>query len=92
VRKTLTPATRVEPKVDACAEPASKVCEEELRVAWFATAGTLEIAQTGASESGLSSDNLWIAPTKPQGVSLWIVLRDERGGVDWRELRFDVVK
>jgi hypothetical protein len=27
---------------------------------------------------------VWIAPAEPGRVTLWVVLRDDRGGVAWR--------
>jgi hypothetical protein len=58
---------------------------ESLRVSWFATAGELEHDRTGRGEDELetSSDDTWTAPPTPGPVSLWVVLRDSRGGVDF---------
>jgi hypothetical protein len=36
------------------------------------------------------SDNAFTAPTRAGDVRVWIVLRDERGGVAWRALRLRV--
>ncbi len=65
---------------------------EELRVAWFANDGTFDIAQTGASASSTSSENSWTAPDRAKRVSLWLVLRDDRGGVDFRSVSVDVTR
>jgi hypothetical protein len=56
---------------------------ESLRVSWFATAGSFAHDRTGRGEDELetSSDNDWTAPTDGGPVSLWVVLRDSRGGV-----------
>ncbi len=60
---------------------------EQLRVSWFASSGHLAEARTGPDDlDALSARNEWIAPATSGPVHLWIVLRDERGGVDWREL------
>jgi hypothetical protein len=60
---------------------------ETLRVSWFATAGRFDEARTGrlAGEAEAThSDNHWTAPDKPSDVTLWTVLRDDRGGVSWQ--------
>jgi len=64
--------------------------QEELRAAWYATAGTFEEAQTAADESGVAARNRWTAPATAQAVTLWIVVRDDRGGADWREIQVQV--
>lgn len=48
---------------------------ETMRVSWFATAGTYEHDRTG------TPDNAWTAPSEPGTVQLFVVLRDDRGGV-----------
>ena len=63
------------------------------RVSWFASSGTFTDAHTGREEAGPddpSSDNTWLAPATPGAVFLWIVLRDDRGGVAWKGYRVDV--
>lgn len=64
------------------------VRRESLRVAWYATAGTYDQARTGASDADLSaqSNNGWRAPPQPGPATLWVVLRDSRGGVGFRQL------
>jgi hypothetical protein len=61
---------------------------EAISVAWYATAGELEVARTGrgADDAARTSTNTWTAPEHPGAVTLWIVLRDDRGGVSWRTL------
>lgn len=63
---------------------------EALRVSWFATAGKFEHDTTGrgAGEIETSTDVVWEAPLNAGAVHLWAVLRDSRGGVDFRA--FDV--
>jgi hypothetical protein len=66
---------------------------ESVRVSWFATAGSFDTDHTGRLESELaqtSSDNTWTAPKDPGPVFMWVVLRDDRGGVDWQSFRVDV--
>lgn len=61
---------------------------EAIRVAWYATAGSFEQASTGrgAQERVASSDNVWVAPEEAGAATLWVVLRDDRGGTSWREV------
>jgi hypothetical protein len=65
---------------------------EALRVAWYATAGTFDLTSTGraASERDATSDNTWTAPDEPGPATIWVVLRDDRGGASWRALTIDV--
>ena len=64
---------------------------ETMRLAWFATAGTIASDRTGreATDATTFSENTWTAPDTAGPVSLWIVLRDDRGGVGW--FRIDLV-
>jgi hypothetical protein len=38
-----------------------------------------------------TTDNAWTAPKDPAMVTMWVVLRDSRGGVDWRQFTVMVV-
>ena len=60
---------------------------EELTVSWFATGGEFDRDRTGTTEADTVSSigNSWIAPVTAGPVHLWIVLRDNRGGLDFRE-------
>jgi hypothetical protein len=76
-------------------DPASGVLvarRESMAVAWFATAGTFAIERAGRDNDDLAvtSDNTWQAPDAPGLVTMWVVLRDERGGVGWRQVTLDV--
>ena len=59
---------------------------ESLRVSWFTSSGRFAEERTGRSEGEADvsfSDNVWRAPAA--GVArIWVVLRDDRGGVGWR--------
>jgi hypothetical protein len=60
---------------------------EGMRVSWFSTAGTFRDARTGRTEQEADtsySANLWTAPAREGRVTLWVVLRDDRGGVSWQ--------
>lgn len=65
---------------------------EAISVAWYATDGTFDAARTGRADDDLepSSSNAWTAPTEPSDVLLWVVLRDDRGGVSWRRQLVEV--
>jgi hypothetical protein len=60
---------------------------EAIRISWFVTAGDLDADRTGRSESEAdknTSQNGWTAPNEAGVVSVWVVARDDRGGVGWR--------
>jgi len=63
---------------------------ELLSVAWFATGGVFESSVTDDPEEQDLTENVWTAPASPGSFGLWLVLRDDRGGVSWRELRVSV--
>ena len=60
--------------------------QERLRASWFATAGVFRNSRTQLrrGEDGSSSINIWTAPPRAQSVTLWLVLRDDRGGASWQ--------
>jgi hypothetical protein len=64
---------------------------ESLRVAWYTSGGRLDAATTGRAENdpATNSANTWTAPDAAGSTSLWLVLRDSRGGVDFAH--YDVV-
>jgi hypothetical protein len=59
---------------------------EALRVSWFAAGGAFDHDHTGrgADETDLFTDDGWTAPSSPGAIPAWVVLRDSRGGVDFR--------
>jgi hypothetical protein len=66
---------------------------EAMRVSWFASDGEYTDDHTGRLEDEytfLASDNTWTAPTTPGPVFLWVVLRDSRGGTNWKSFRLNV--
>jgi hypothetical protein len=69
-----------------------EVRRESLRVAWYGTAGTFENERTGVDEDDTKSrtSNRWTAPESRRELSLWMVLRDARGGVGFRGLKVRV--
>jgi hypothetical protein len=71
----------------------SLVVEREgMRVSWFATGGAFDLDHTGrdATDPASTSDNAWTAPRQGGQVHLWVVLRDDRGGVGWMAYVLDV--
>ncbi|MBX3261552.1 MAG: hypothetical protein KF782_17850 [Labilithrix sp.] len=74
------------------ANPETRTVQERregVRVAWFSTGGVFAEDQTGRSEQdadGTDTSNVWTAPSERGPVRLWTVIRDDRGGVGWREL------
>lgn len=58
---------------------------EAMRVSWYATVGTFDNERTS------DPDNTWTAPNEPGEVLLWIVVRDDRGGVAFAGYRVEVL-
>ena len=65
---------------------------ENLAYTWYATDGSFSARVTGGPRDGAGNeeplDTEWTAPeevTEPLDVSLWLVQRDERGGLNWYE-------
>jgi hypothetical protein len=65
---------------------------EAIAVAWYATGGVFDVDRSGRAGDELvtSSDNGWKAPSVAGPVTMWVVLRDERGGAGWQEYDIDV--
>jgi hypothetical protein len=65
---------------------------EGIHVSWYATAGSFARDRTGnaGTDDDTTSDNPWTAPSSAGTVNLWIVLRDDRGGIGWAEYVLDV--
>ncbi|HEX7671332.1 MAG TPA: hypothetical protein VF395_17180 [Polyangiaceae bacterium] len=65
---------------------------EAIRVSWFTTDGDYSHERTGRTEddSAVFSDNEFTAPSDRGRVFLWVVLRDDRGGVGFTGYRIDV--
>jgi hypothetical protein len=59
---------------------------EQMRVSWFASGGAFDNDRTGrdATDSTPNTSNGWVAPAAAGPVNIWVVLRDDRGGVGWR--------
>lgn len=59
------------------------VRRESMRLAWYATGGSYREERTGQDEDedGDRSRNEWQAPDRAGSATLWVVVRDARGGV-----------
>jgi hypothetical protein len=65
---------------------------EETVASWFATAGEFGAEQTTAQRTR-TLDNSFTAPTTPPPdgrISLYLVVRDQRGGVGWTSVELVV--
>lgn len=58
---------------------------ETIRVSWFATDGEFGEDRTGREDTDVSttSDNVWTTPAQGGTVTMWLVVRDSRGGAGW---------
>jgi hypothetical protein len=67
--------------------------QESLHMSWFVTGGTFEHDRTGvaAGEFVPSTSNQWTAPEQADTIYLWLVLRDSRGGIDYKGYQIQVV-
>jgi len=65
---------------------------ESLHFSWFVTSGEFEHDRTGVEESAMdnTSSNSWTADATAGPVHLWVVMRDSRGGTDFRAYNFQV--
>jgi hypothetical protein len=66
---------------------------EAIRISWYANDGSFEHDRTGSSEADAAivvSENEWTAPNTTGDVLLWVVIRDDRGGVGWQSYKLAV--
>jgi hypothetical protein len=63
---------------------------ESLQLAWFADGGRFALAHTAPPPGATDDSNSWTAPDTAGPVTVWIVLRDSRGGVDFTTLTLSV--
>ena len=63
--------------------------DEDMAFSWFTTAG--QISSTTSEQSGNADARYQVSPDTPPGPAfVWVVVRDQRGGVDWARIDFDV--
>ncbi len=69
-----------------------RMAEESIRQSLLMSRGSFEIEQTGreADEPSTENTNTWLAPTEPGPVTLWLVIRDSRGGASWETYYVEV--
>lgn len=67
---------------------------EGITVAWYASRGHFEREQTGLDESETPdrsfTENTYIADAEPGPATLWLVIRDTRGGQSWEIRHLEV--
>jgi hypothetical protein len=67
---------------------------EGISVAWYASKGSFEHEQTGLDEqqagSRRATSNRWRVGSAAGSATVWVVVRDTRGGVSWRVQHFRV--
>lgn len=61
---------------------------EAMRARWTTTSGRFETERNGraSEESATSLASTWVAPEVGAGGAIFVILRDERGGVGWAEI------
>jgi hypothetical protein len=65
---------------------------EAITVSWLATGGTFFADRSERAEKEVETfvEDDWTAPDQADDVTLWVVLRDDRGGVGWNRYRISV--
>jgi hypothetical protein len=66
---------------------------ESIRVSWYATDGSFEHDRTGRTEAEADqtdTSNDWTAPGSAATVRFWLVIRDDRRGVNWKTFDINV--
>ncbi len=67
---------------------------EGITVAWYASRGRFRDEQTGIeeeqAEGASSTDNVYEVGSEPGPATIWLVIRDTRGGQSWEIRHFEV--
>jgi hypothetical protein len=65
---------------------------EGMRISFFATAGAMDLDAVGIAEDdpATSGETTWHAPAEPGPQTLFLVLRDSRGGIATQTIPVDV--
>lgn len=70
--------------------------EEALTFTWFIEAGSTDRMRStykkGVESLSRATQTDWQAPNKTRDVRLYVVVRDHRGGIDWREGRVRLIR
>jgi hypothetical protein len=72
--------------------PQSRAVEariETLQVSWYASAGTFEV-DARTTQTGEEVRNTYTTPAESSPVWVWVVLRDDRGGISMKTNTFEV--
>jgi hypothetical protein len=64
--------------------------QERLEIGWFSSEGSFELATTDDANSPGVVQNVWTAPDDEMKTRLWLVARDDRGGISWQSVEVDV--
>jgi len=86
-------AEHYRPPPRAQAPPPSDV-QEGLILSWYSAGGAHAASRTGTAEGEVSleaaTQTVWTAPTGVDEAVLFVVLRDDRGGMDWLGARVNL--
>jgi hypothetical protein len=63
---------------------------ELVSVAWFGSGGTFDSSTTDDPDGRDATENVWTAPEETGPFTLWLIVRDDRGGVSWQQFRVEV--
>jgi hypothetical protein len=66
---------------------------EAMRVSWYSNGGSFTDDRTGRTEQEaalVTTTNTWTAPATAGTATMWVVLRDSRGGIGWKSYRIAV--
>jgi hypothetical protein len=67
---------------------------EAISVAWYTSRGRFRAEQTGFDEAESATksatSNAWLVGSEPGPATLWLVIRDTRGGQSWKTFHFEV--
>jgi hypothetical protein len=85
------------PEVYAYFDPAEQLIrkrQEAMHINWYVDAGSLETAATQQAEgdTARSQCTTWTAPNEIGAATLWVVLRDSRGGAGFGRYALRVVR
>lgn len=64
--------------------------QEHVVATWYTTHGDFADHRSLAEGAANSAENRWMAPPGRTLATLWVVLRDGRGGVGWAQVRVEV--